>query len=101
METTQSILRTGAYTKGWEIYNILSKPAIQMLLLFIEQNPDCSPKQILELANLGTSRSRISQMLKELHEIDVIIINPRSNTSKIKLATERIQDINNSIARLL
>lgn len=96
-----SILRPGAYTRGYEIFQILSKPHIQLLLSFIESNPGCSSKQILKDAGLGKSATRISQMISEVHELDVIIINPVGKTNNIKMDLEKVQEINNTVARLL
>lgn len=101
MQTIETVLRAGAYGTGHKIFNILSKPNVIVLLEFIEQNPNCCSKDIFD-AGINKSRANISHMLKELNELQIVIVNPCPGVrNKIKLNHPRIEDINNSIARLL
>src|SRR5205085_12602124 len=100
MQTSTSLLRTGAYLRGWEIFNILSKPQVQIVLDYIERNPGCSSWDIFEHSGLPTVRNRISQIVKELKSIGVIKVTTYHpvnkqgrtyTTNQIKMDADRVK----------
>lgn len=105
MTITNSILRPGAYTKVWEVLNVLTKPHVLILLTHIEANPNCSTSKLHLCAGLpNTNRSRISQVLKEMKDVGIITIDEDPSNARmhrLNLNAERVNHINNSVARML
>lgn len=102
METiTQSVILDNGYYTGFRIFDILTRPLHVMVLQYIEQNPGCNTFKIYTDVASHLTRCRTPQVVKELADIGLITIKIVGKARLAYLNTERLQQINDSITRLL